>query len=152
RVTVPCAEPGIADGFAGAVQNIETPRCSVLVKSEREQRRGFERRSLCLFLRSRHLARLRDFGRFRRAGPLLPPARSAAGEATVARDRLAQTIARCDMPPPLLLLQEISLSFGATPLLSGAALAPSLVHQTCWCSTSRLTISIWKRSIYCKRS
>jgi hypothetical protein len=27
------------------------------------------------------------------------------------------------MPPPLLLLQDISLTFGAMPLLSGAALA-----------------------------
>ena len=32
------------------------------------------------------------------------------------------------MPPPLLLLQDISLTFGATPLLSGAALAVA-AHQ-----------------------
>jgi len=49
----------------------------------------------------------------------------------VARDRLAQTIARCDMPPPLLLLQEISLSFVATPPLSGAALAVTAGDRIC---------------------
>src|SRR5438874_11955520 len=35
------------------------------------------------------------------------------------------------MPPPLLLLQEISLSFGATPLLSGAALAVTSGDRIC---------------------
>ena len=35
------------------------------------------------------------------------------------------------MPPPLLLLQEISLSFGATPLLSGAALAVTAGDRIC---------------------
>jgi ABC transport system ATP-binding/permease protein len=36
------------------------------------------------------------------------------------------------MPPPLLLLQEISLSFGATPLLSGAALAVTAGDRICF--------------------
>ena len=35
------------------------------------------------------------------------------------------------MPQPLLLLQEISLSFGATPLLSGAALAVTAGDRIC---------------------
>ncbi|HVB15097.1 MAG TPA: ATP-binding cassette domain-containing protein [Stellaceae bacterium] len=35
------------------------------------------------------------------------------------------------MPPPLLLLQDISLTFGATPLLSGAALAVASGDRIC---------------------
>ena len=35
------------------------------------------------------------------------------------------------MPPPLLLLQDISLTFGATPLLSGAALAVGVGDRIC---------------------
>lgn len=35
------------------------------------------------------------------------------------------------MPPPLLLLQDISLTFGATPLLSGAALAVAPGDRVC---------------------
>src|SRR6187399_852021 len=35
------------------------------------------------------------------------------------------------MPPPLLLLQDISLTFGATPLLSGAALAVAATDRIC---------------------
>src|SRR5688572_25255849 len=35
------------------------------------------------------------------------------------------------MPPPLLLLQDISLTFGATPLLSGAALAVAAGDRIC---------------------
>src|SRR3954454_15043559 len=53
---------------------------------------GLQRRPVRLLLRPRNLARLRDFGRFRRAVPLLPPARPAAREATLARHRLAQVI------------------------------------------------------------
>src|SRR6202163_2852717 len=37
----------------------------------------------------------------------------------------------CDMPPPLLLLQDISLTFGATPLRSGAALAVTAGDRIC---------------------
>src|SRR5947208_15144290 len=35
------------------------------------------------------------------------------------------------MPPPLLLLQEISLTFGTTPLLSGASLAVAAGDRIC---------------------
>src|SRR5579864_8317239 len=35
------------------------------------------------------------------------------------------------MPPPLLLLQDINLTFGATPLLSGAALAVASADRIC---------------------
>jgi len=35
------------------------------------------------------------------------------------------------MPPPLLLLQEISLTFGTTPLLSGASLAVVTGDRIC---------------------
>jgi ATP-binding cassette subfamily F protein uup len=35
------------------------------------------------------------------------------------------------MPPPLILLQDISLTFGATPLLSGAALAVGTGDRIC---------------------
>src|SRR5438045_8718917 len=35
------------------------------------------------------------------------------------------------MPPPLLLLQNISLTFGATPLLDGAALAVATGDRIC---------------------
>src|SRR5260370_28334334 len=35
------------------------------------------------------------------------------------------------MPPPLLLLQDISLTFGATPLLAGAALAVAPGDRIC---------------------
>src|SRR5205085_7845470 len=79
------------------------------------------------------LARLRDFGRFRRAGPLLPPTRPAARQATLAGNRLAQGIAReaVDMPLPLLVLQDISLTFGVTPLLAGAALAVAAGDRIC---------------------
>src|SRR4029077_8828202 len=37
----------------------------------------------------------------------------------------------CDMPLPLLLLHDISLTFGAMPLLSGAALAISAGDRIC---------------------
>src|ERR1700731_2901611 len=37
----------------------------------------------------------------------------------------------CDMPSPLLLLQDISLTFGATPVLSGAALAVTSGDRVC---------------------
>src|ERR1700731_312257 len=37
----------------------------------------------------------------------------------------------CDMPSPLLLLQDISLTFGATPLLCGAALAVTAGDRIC---------------------
>src|SRR5438132_13994881 len=35
------------------------------------------------------------------------------------------------MPPPLLLLQEINLTFGVTPLLAGAALAVAAGDRIC---------------------
>src|SRR5579864_9081402 len=35
------------------------------------------------------------------------------------------------MPPPLLLLQDINLTFGATPLLSGASLAVASADRIC---------------------
>jgi ATP-binding cassette subfamily F protein uup len=35
------------------------------------------------------------------------------------------------MPPPLLLLQDINLTFGATPLLSGAELAVAAGDRIC---------------------
>ena len=37
----------------------------------------------------------------------------------------------CDMPPPLLLLQDISLTFGGTPLLTGARLAVAAGDRIC---------------------
>jgi ATP-binding cassette subfamily F protein uup len=36
------------------------------------------------------------------------------------------------MPPPLLLLQDISLTFGVTPLLSSAELAVAAGDRICW--------------------
>ena len=33
RLTIPCAEPGVAEGSAGTVQDVEAARCPVLIKS-----------------------------------------------------------------------------------------------------------------------
>src|SRR6185295_10442170 len=78
----------VADKFASILGNGKAI-WRIRVKSAREQRRGLQRRPLCLLFRPRHLARLRDFSRFCRAAPLLPSARPAAREATLARYRLA---------------------------------------------------------------
>src|SRR5205814_8387509 len=84
-------------------------------------------------------------GRFCGGGPLLPPAGIAAAQAAVACDRLAQRLTpritrqyavQCQsscfaMPAPLLLLQDINLTFGVTPLLSGAELAVAAGDRIC---------------------
>src|SRR6266851_10189905 len=75
--------------------------------------------------------RLRDSGGFRRAGPLLSPAWIAENAAGLARGFGARHSAKgCDMPP-LLLLQDITLTFGVAPLLSGAGLAVATGDRIC---------------------
>src|ERR1051326_5292165 len=64
--------------------------------------------------------------------PCTAAAASSAGRRNGLRRRpLSARNSHLDMPPPLLLLQEISLTFGTTPLLSGASLAVVTGDRIC---------------------
>src|SRR5207302_4006316 len=89
RGSVPRAMPGAAARARAAAGDAEAARGPVQLESARQQRGRLEPRTLRRLPRSGDLARLPVGGGIRRAQPLLPPERTAARAAAVARGRMA---------------------------------------------------------------
>src|SRR6266513_921677 len=81
--------PGAAARARAAAGDAEAARGPVQLESARQQRGRLEPRTLRRLPRSGDLARLPVGGGIRRAQPLLPPERTAARAAAVARGRMA---------------------------------------------------------------